>query len=230
VTIFEKYLTENNGLERVEHVFVRFICKTMSRFLNAWCFDGHFWGERVKRSALSPLRLSAILFAIKFAFRRYRCGLYVSIMLCFWFLHLRRDAERLILLIWFIIIPASNGIGIRTRRIETEISMEVRILLWFWCWDILGDENIYICFIKIRFCSVIKASINCNQTVETIACRKYAKLLPEKGTMIKNKMALSLARSEFCTIRQNLFVLVQERSLLSKKKNDRHCLSIIFIN
>ena len=104
VTICEKHLTENNGLERVKHFFVRFICKTMSRFLDAWWFDREFWGERVKRIALLPLRLSAILFAFQFASRRYRCGFCVSIMLCLGFLNLHRDAERLISLICFIII------------------------------------------------------------------------------------------------------------------------------
>lgn len=57
----------------------------------ARCFDRDYRGERVKRIALSPPRLLAIFFAVKIAFRRYRSGRNVSIMLCFCFLNLHHD-------------------------------------------------------------------------------------------------------------------------------------------
>lgn len=201
----------------------------MSRFPNARFFYRAYWGERVKWSALSPLRLSAIFFVVKHAFGRNRCVLYVSINAMFLLLKFTLWSSKAYFGYLLHKNPtAFNGSQYLTRGIETEISMVVRILPWFWCCDILGHENNFYHGYKKknRFDSVMEAAVNWDQTFETEACCKYAKLLLlEKSTMVKNKRTLLagfvLAKGrttgllKFCTVWQNLFVPVQIRSLLS---------------
>lgn len=114
----------------------------MSRFPNARFFYRAYWGERVKWSALSPLRLSAIFFVVKHAFGRNRCVLYVSINATFLLLKFTLWSSKAYFGYLLHKNPtAFNGSQYLTRGIETEISMVVRILPWFWCCDILGHEN-----------------------------------------------------------------------------------------